>query len=45
MAAPAETVTHLRENPFEIAKQQLRAVGEVFGLVDDLVNVLSECKK
>jgi glutamate dehydrogenase/leucine dehydrogenase len=45
MAAPAETVTHLRENPFEIAKQQLRAVGEVFGLEDDLINVLSECKK
>ena len=45
MAAPAETVTHLRENPFEIAKQQLRAVGEVFGIDDDLVSVLSQCKK
>jgi glutamate dehydrogenase (NAD(P)+) len=45
MAAPAETVSHLRENPFEIARHQLRAVGEVFGLGDDLVNVLSECKK
>jgi glutamate dehydrogenase (NAD(P)+) len=45
MAAPAETVTHLRENPFDIARQQLRAVGEVFGLEDDLINVLSACKK
>jgi glutamate dehydrogenase (NAD(P)+) len=45
MASAAPTVTHLRENPFEIAKHQLRAVGEVFGLSDNLVNVLSECKK
>jgi glutamate dehydrogenase (NAD(P)+) len=40
--APA---SHLRENPFEIAKQQLRGVADVFGVEDNLVNVLSECKK
>ncbi|HEV8249612.1 MAG TPA: Glu/Leu/Phe/Val dehydrogenase [Gaiellaceae bacterium] len=45
MAAAATTLTHLRENPFEIAKQQLRAVGDVFGVDDDVVNVLSDCKK
>ncbi len=45
MAAVAPSVTHLRENPYEIAKQQLQSVAEVFGLGDDLVNVLSECKK
>jgi glutamate dehydrogenase (NAD(P)+) len=37
--------THLRENPFEIARSQLRAVGEVFGIDPDLVRVLSSCKK
>jgi glutamate dehydrogenase (NAD(P)+) len=40
--APA---SHLRENPYEIAKQQLRGVANVFGVEDNLVNVLSECKK
>jgi glutamate dehydrogenase (NAD(P)+) len=45
MASAAPTVTHLRENPFEIAKHQLRSVGEAFRLEDDIVNVLSECKK
>jgi hypothetical protein len=27
----AETPTHLRENPYEIARQQLRLVGETSG--------------
>ena len=40
--APA---SHLRENPYEIAKQQLRGVADVFGVGESLVNVLSECKK
>jgi glutamate dehydrogenase (NAD(P)+) len=40
--APA---SHLRENPYEIAKQQLRGVADVFGVHESLVNVLSECKK
>jgi glutamate dehydrogenase (NAD(P)+) len=40
--APA---SHLRENPFEIAKDQLRAVGEAFALEEGLIHVLSKCKK
>jgi glutamate dehydrogenase (NAD(P)+) len=38
-------VTHLRENPFEIARAQLRQVGDAFGIDDNLINVLSQCKK
>jgi glutamate dehydrogenase (NAD(P)+) len=38
-------VSHLRENPYDIAKQQLRQVADVFGVEDSLVRVLSECKK
>ena len=38
-------VSHLRENPYEIAKLQLRNVAAKFDIDDDLVNVLSECKK
>ncbi|MSO58291.1 MAG: Glu/Leu/Phe/Val dehydrogenase [Thermoleophilia bacterium] len=37
--------THLHENPFELARAQLRRVSEVFGIDPDLVRVLSECKK
>jgi len=37
--------THLRENPFELARDQLRRIGETFGIDGDLINVLSECKK
>jgi glutamate dehydrogenase (NAD(P)+) len=39
------TPTHLRENPMEIARSQLRRVAAAFGIDDDLVRVLSECKK
>ena len=39
------TASHLRENPFEIARDQLRRVADVFGIEDNLVNVLQECKK
>jgi glutamate dehydrogenase (NAD(P)+) len=35
----------LRENPFEIAREQLRMVAQVFDIDQDLVNVLQECKK
>ena len=38
-------VSHLRENPFEIARTQLRRVAGVFGIDQNLVNVLGECKK
>jgi glutamate dehydrogenase (NAD(P)+) len=43
--ATAEAPTHLRENPYEIAKEQLRRVGDAFGLDDNLIGVLSHCKK
>jgi glutamate dehydrogenase (NAD(P)+) len=37
--------THLRENPFQIAREQLRRVADIFDLDQRLVNVLQECKK
>src|SRR6059058_6183804 len=37
--------THLRENPFELARRQLRRVADTFEIDDALVNVLQECKK
>ncbi|HSP73268.1 MAG TPA: Glu/Leu/Phe/Val dehydrogenase [Gaiellaceae bacterium] len=37
--------THLKENPFGIARAQLRRVADTFGIDDRLVNVLQECKK
>jgi glutamate dehydrogenase (NAD(P)+) len=40
-----DTPTHLRENPFEIAREQLRRVAAAFDIGDDLVRVLSECKR
>jgi predicted nuclease with RNAse H fold len=33
-------VSHLRENPFEIAREQLRKVAKVFAIDPNLVNVL-----
>jgi glutamate dehydrogenase (NAD(P)+) len=38
-------LTHLRENPFDIARAQLRRVGDTFGIDDNLISVLSQCKK
>jgi glutamate dehydrogenase (NAD(P)+) len=38
-------LSHLRENPYEIAKSQLRKVAEIFAIDPNLVNVLQECKK
>ena len=38
-------VSHLRENPYEIAKSQLRKVADTFAIDPNLVNVLQECKK
>jgi glutamate dehydrogenase (NAD(P)+) len=40
-----DTPTHLGENPFEIARHQLRLVADAFEIDDDLVSVLAECKK
>jgi len=41
----AEAKTHLRENPFELARTQLSRVGDIFALDPNLVRVLSQCKK
>jgi glutamate dehydrogenase (NAD(P)+) len=41
----ADTVFHLRENPYELAKAQLQRVGEIFALDPDLIRVLSKPKK
>jgi glutamate dehydrogenase (NAD(P)+) len=38
-------VSHLRENPFEIAREQLRRVASMFDISENLVAVLSGCKK
>ena len=45
MTAIHESVSHLRENPYEIAQDQLRKVARAFSIDDNLVNVLSKCKK
>jgi glutamate dehydrogenase (NAD(P)+) len=38
-------VSHLRENPYEIALEQLQRVATTFGIDPNLVGVLGECKK
>jgi glutamate dehydrogenase (NAD(P)+) len=38
-------VSHLRENPFEIARTQLRRVADTFGIEPNLVEVLGNVKK
>jgi glutamate dehydrogenase (NAD(P)+) len=38
-------VSHLRENPFDIAREQLQRVATTFGIDPNLVSVLGECKK
>jgi glutamate dehydrogenase (NAD(P)+) len=45
VTAVGAEASHLRENPYELAKRQLRGVADDFGLSDDLVDVLSHCKK
>jgi glutamate dehydrogenase (NAD(P)+) len=37
--------SHLRENPLEIAREQLRRVAATFDIDSNLVSVLGECKK
>jgi glutamate dehydrogenase (NAD(P)+) len=39
------TTSHLRENPFELAREQLRRVGTTFEIDSNLISVLGECKK
>ncbi len=41
----AEVPTHLRENPYAIAREQLRRVGETFAIDPNLIQVLERCKK
>ncbi len=43
--ATAAPESHLRENPYRIAQQQLENVAGTFGIDDRLVAVLSQCKK
>jgi glutamate dehydrogenase (NAD(P)+) len=38
-------VSHLHENPFDIARAQLRRVADVFDIDPNLVDVLGQCKK
>jgi glutamate dehydrogenase (NAD(P)+) len=45
MTITATSVSQLRENPYDLARQQLRRVGEVFGIDQDLIGVLELCKK
>ena len=45
MTAVQESVSHLRENPYDIAREQLRKVARAFSIDDNLVRVLSGCKK
>ena len=45
MTAVEAPVSHLRENPFEIAREQLRRVASMFDISENLVSVLSGCKK
>ena len=43
--ATAAPESHLRENPFELAQQQLQSVADTFGIDDRLIEVLKKCKK
>ncbi len=45
MTAVAAPVSHLRENPFEIAREQLRRVGSIFDIDANLISVLGNCKR
>ena len=40
-----ETTSHLRENPFELAREQLARVASTFDIDPNLVSVLGRCKK
>jgi glutamate/leucine/phenylalanine/valine dehydrogenase len=40
-----DAASHLREDPFDLARSQLRRVGEVFAINPNLINVLSGVKK
>ena len=38
-------VSHLLEDPFELAQEQLRKVAEIFNIDSNLIEVLQQCKK
>ncbi|HTS72770.1 MAG TPA: Glu/Leu/Phe/Val dehydrogenase [Gaiellaceae bacterium] len=43
--ATLSRVSHLKENPYEVAQAQLRRVADTFGIDESLVRVLERCKK
>ncbi|HWB23309.1 MAG TPA: Glu/Leu/Phe/Val dehydrogenase [Gaiellaceae bacterium] len=45
MAASEQRESHLKENPFGLARAQLRKVADAFGIDDNLVAILQECEK
>ncbi|HKI92814.1 MAG TPA: Glu/Leu/Phe/Val dehydrogenase [Gaiellaceae bacterium] len=45
MTSVEAPVSHLRENPFELAREQLRRVATTFDIDPNLVEVLGQCKK
>jgi glutamate dehydrogenase (NAD(P)+) len=45
VAAVDAPQSHLRENPFELARAQLQRVADTFGIDASLVDVLGQCKK
>ena len=45
MTTVETTTTHLRENPFELAREQLARVASTFDIDPNLVSVLGRCKK
>jgi glutamate dehydrogenase (NAD(P)+) len=45
MSATEAPASHLRENPLDLARAQLRRVGEIFALDPNLIRVLSGVKK
>jgi glutamate dehydrogenase (NAD(P)+) len=45
VTAVQESTSHLRENPYEIARKQLRLVARAFSIDENLVKVLASCKK
>ena len=45
MATTEPSATHLQQNPYDLARDQLRRVGETFGIDADLIGVLQHTKK
>ena len=45
MSSADAPITHLRENPYDITREQLQRVATIFDIDADLVRVLAECKK